>query len=340
MTPVSVIIPVFDCAAHLREAVESVLAQETQGVGEILLVDDGSTDGSAAVAEAFALSRPDLISVLRHPDRGNHGPGATRNLGIEAARSPLVCFLDGDDYWLPERLDGALRVLADAPDVDAVVDLSSYRFENEEDEALLRPLPLFPPDAFTWVSRDDFFDGFTSGRILWNVNSIVVRRAAFARCGLFGTSRLHQDTHLWLRMAASLAIRPSPTGRPVSVYRRHASNRYRPFSQQVEAGEQVSWSVVAQREYEYWRSLLVWGEEVGAIPGFLAYVSRRFAWAAGTVGAFREVGEVARRLGRPGLWAHAAMGPFRQFALTRVLRPLRRLLLRLRHGRRPVDPAS
>jgi glycosyltransferase involved in cell wall biosynthesis len=91
---VSVIVPVFNGARFLAECLESLLAQDYPAV-EIVVVDDGSSDGSADVAESFAGAR-----VLRRP---HEGLGATRNAGIHASTGSLIGFCDADDTWKPEK---------------------------------------------------------------------------------------------------------------------------------------------------------------------------------------------------------------------------------------------
>lgn len=94
---ITCVIPVRDGAAHLRTALASVLGQ-TLPPAEVLVVDDASTDDSAAVAERFG----DPVRVLRLPE--NVGPAAARGIGARAATGELVAFLDADDLWEPDRL--------------------------------------------------------------------------------------------------------------------------------------------------------------------------------------------------------------------------------------------
>src|SRR4030042_1119324 len=94
---VSVIIPTYNRAALVAEAVASVLAQTWRDF-EVLVVDDGSTDGTAAALAPFA----GQVTVLHRPSRG--GVSAARNRGIAAARGQWLAFLDSDDLWLPEKL--------------------------------------------------------------------------------------------------------------------------------------------------------------------------------------------------------------------------------------------
>lgn len=100
---VSVIIIVFNGDRYLTEAVDSVLAQSFAD-WELIIADDGSTDQSVEIARSYAARHPDRIVSIAHPDGGNHGMSATRNLGIAAARAALIGFLDCDDVWLPAKL--------------------------------------------------------------------------------------------------------------------------------------------------------------------------------------------------------------------------------------------
>jgi glycosyltransferase involved in cell wall biosynthesis len=94
---VSVIIPTYNRAALVAEAVASVLAQTWRDF-EVLVVDDGSTDHTATALAPFA----GQVRVVRRPSRG--GVSAARNRGIAAARGQWLAFLDSDDLWLPEKL--------------------------------------------------------------------------------------------------------------------------------------------------------------------------------------------------------------------------------------------
>lgn len=112
---VSVILPVYRAEGTLERAVRSVLRQTVPDL-EVLVLDDGSTDGTRAVAEALAGQDP-RVRVL--PSEQNLGVGATRNRGLDAARGTWVALLDADDAWLPTRLE---HMLAASSDVDIVGD--------------------------------------------------------------------------------------------------------------------------------------------------------------------------------------------------------------------------
>ncbi len=112
---VSVIIPAYHAAAFLEDTVGSVLAQTFRDF-ELLIVDDGSTDQTVAIAERFAAAEPGRVRLLRHPGGINRGVSATRNLGIRESRGTWVAFLDADDLWHPEKLARQVSFMQTQPD--------------------------------------------------------------------------------------------------------------------------------------------------------------------------------------------------------------------------------
>lgn len=107
--------PVLNGAVYLRQAIQSVLRQDTTSPWELLIIDDGSTDGSIDLARRYAAIFPDRIHVLRHPDGGTYGASAARNLGLDHATGKVIAFLDADDVWLPHMLSAQLALLAQHP---------------------------------------------------------------------------------------------------------------------------------------------------------------------------------------------------------------------------------
>jgi glycosyltransferase involved in cell wall biosynthesis len=106
---VSVIIPTYNRSGLIGRAIKSVLAAMSPG-DEVLVIDDGSTDDTAAVVRSFG----DAIRYIRIE---NSGPGAARNLGIRLAECPLVAFLDSDDEWLPDKMELQRKVMERFPEV-------------------------------------------------------------------------------------------------------------------------------------------------------------------------------------------------------------------------------
>ena len=103
----------------LAEAIESVIAQ-TYDNWELLLVDDGSTDGSMAIAQQYAAQYPDRIRYLTHPNRQNLGMSASRNLGKTEAKGKYISPIDGDDVWMPKKLEQQVAILEAQPEAAMV----------------------------------------------------------------------------------------------------------------------------------------------------------------------------------------------------------------------------
>jgi len=122
---VSVVIPFRNPGAFFREAIESVIAQ-TYTSWELILVDDASSDGSSAIAHEYAARDPARIRVTRHANDANLGASATRNAGIRLARGELIAFLDGDDIWLPHKLEAQVELLGSHPGVGMLYGETEY----------------------------------------------------------------------------------------------------------------------------------------------------------------------------------------------------------------------
>jgi glycosyltransferase involved in cell wall biosynthesis len=122
---VSVICIFHDNAPFLAEAIDSVLAQDYADF-ELLLCDDGASDGSSEIARGHAERHPDRIRYLEHPGHANRGMSATRNLGLAQARGEFVAVIDGDDRWWPGKLSGQVAILDAHPEVGMVS--GAYRY--------------------------------------------------------------------------------------------------------------------------------------------------------------------------------------------------------------------
>lgn len=183
---VSVIIPAYNAGAFIRAAVESVLSQTYQDI-EVLVIDDGSTDETAAVIQSFG-------SRLRYISQSNSGPSAARNRGILDSSGEILAFLDADDMWTPSFLELQLAALSARPDVGAVYAWAQFVDEHGQ--------PL--ADSFC-----PGLDGVTLRRLLLGGDSILlsavaIRRESFQKVGVFDPAlRQAEDWDLFLRMLAA-----------------------------------------------------------------------------------------------------------------------------------------
>ena len=144
---ISAIVPVYNGAATLAEAVASILAQ-TGAALDVWIVDDGSTDGTADLAARLA-AQSERVTVLR---QANAGAAAARNAGLARARGDLLAFLDADDLWTPGRLVAQVAALDADPSLDAVFGYAeqfvSPELSEAERAALVcppEPLPAYHP---------------------------------------------------------------------------------------------------------------------------------------------------------------------------------------------------
>jgi glycosyltransferase involved in cell wall biosynthesis len=122
---VSVVAIFLNAEQFIQEAIESVFAQ-TYDNWELLLVDDGSSDASTAVARRYAEQYPERVCYLEHPGRQNRGASASRNLGIRHAEGEYIALLDVDDVWLPHKLEQQVAIMESQPEAAMVYGLSEY----------------------------------------------------------------------------------------------------------------------------------------------------------------------------------------------------------------------
>ena len=135
---VSVVIIVFNGERFLAEAIRSVFAQSC-AAWELLLVDDGSSDGSTSIARHYADEYPERVRYLEHPGHANQGMSASRNLGIRSARGTYIGFLDADDVWFAHTLQEQVAILEAHPDAAMVYGPIQWWYswtEKPEDRAL------------------------------------------------------------------------------------------------------------------------------------------------------------------------------------------------------------
>jgi len=186
--PVSIVIPTYNSASFIGAAVDSCLAQ-TYPNCEIIVVDDGSTDGTRDLLTARYGER---IRYLYQP---NAGPSAARNAGIRAARGAFIQFCDADDQLLPSKVERCMEVFQQEPDLGVVY----TRYQHVEVDGKT-PAPLTDPPL---LSGDIFCDLLLSNGNAILTSATLVRREALLDVGLFD-ERLWcgEDWDLFLRLAS------------------------------------------------------------------------------------------------------------------------------------------
>ena len=206
MTPplISCIVPVFNGERYLREALDSILAQTYRPL-EIIVADDGSTDGTAAIVASYR-------EQVRYLSQPNAGPAAARNLGLGATKGEFVAFLDADDLWHPEKLARQMARFQARPDLDVCIThvRNFWIPELIEEAALYRVHPRLT----------DAVPGYTTVTLL-------ARRTLFDTVGRFNSALQHGDSTEWFLRAVEhgvvMELLPD-----VLLYRRlHHGNRTR-----------------------------------------------------------------------------------------------------------------
>jgi glycosyltransferase involved in cell wall biosynthesis len=187
---VSVVIPLYNKEDYIAPALRSVMSQTFRDY-EIIVVNDGSTDGSEKAVTPFL----DRVVLIR---QANAGAGAARNRGIAAARGTLIAFLDADDLWLPDKLRSQTDYLASRPDVQwcGVNWLGIPKGGLDKKNA-----PPIPPRLEAWMTVEDWFAASNARRGL-GTSGVMIRRGVFDAVGLFDERIFSgQDADLWMRIA-------------------------------------------------------------------------------------------------------------------------------------------
>lgn len=179
---ISAVVPCYNGSAYLEEALSSI-ASQTRAADEVVVVDDGSTDGSAELAERWG------ATVVRHGV--NRGEGAARNTGWRAAAGDAVAWLDADDSWRPRHLEVVAALLERHPEVGCAYG-AVQRF-GLDDQVFLGPIPVGEPRE---VLRDAFWSWIHPC-----IGCIVRRDALEAIGGYDERGRISVDFDLWLRLA-------------------------------------------------------------------------------------------------------------------------------------------
>lgn len=208
MPQVSVVIPAYNAAPYVVGALDSVLAQTFRDF-EVLVVDDGSTDGTAELVVAYG-------NDVRCIRQSNSGVAAARNRGIEASRGRYVAFLDADDMWLRDKLARQLTALRERPSARACYTAFAFSDEN-----------LVP----SWVQRSRrraslVDDLLLLGNVVGTPSTVICERDLVLEVGGFDPAlSLGADWDLWLRLA--LRTEFAYIDEPLVRYRIHGANMSR-----------------------------------------------------------------------------------------------------------------
>lgn len=224
----SVVIPCYNGAAYLRETLASVLAQTYQPI-EVLVIDDGSTDNSAAIANEFGPP----VRVIQQP---NQGGSVARNRGIDEAQGDWIAFLDADDLWLPEKLERQVRLIR--PDINAVA-CAIYVTDR---------LPLDGNDYEIWgQSPDSFTLGATiRGQNGVHISTLLVNKKVPARF----PAHVQTSEDAVYKLELIRQANPLVVTQACAIYRIHTDSQYRTTAdvQYLSTNLMIGWYLSARSE--------------------------------------------------------------------------------------------
>ena len=302
---VTVVMPVHNAERYVEQAVRSVLASDLRDL-ELLVLDDGSTDRSAAIVRAIEDPRVQLISL-----KASGGPSRPRNHGIAQARAPYVALLDADDLMKSDKLSRAVEALEAHP--QAAIAFADYE-RIDDDGALLQGSTLtgYPqfqglkssPAANGWrlIEQPEFARGLLYENFI-GTSGVILRRRTLEEIGTFDESLSYsEDRDLWFRLAhrcaalyhagighsyriaaGSLSLRPgSHQARSRIETLRRERARWGPSAERRQVDRLIAENLAAVA-YEYRRS----GERLASVRTFLQAlaVSPDARWLRGALGS-------------------------------------------------------
>lgn len=216
MTALSVVIPLYNKATHIGRTLRSVLAQ-TAPPDEILVVDDGSTDGGWEVVESFDAFR---IKLIRQP---NHGVSRARNQGVEESRGELIAFLDADDVWKPGFLAAIGNLRRQFPQAGAYA--TNYEIVKPNGKKYNPNFNIFPEGTMEGLIcnyvKTTILNNFVQP--VWTSAVVIPKRILQEIGGFRESANRDEDIDVWLRIALRYPI--AWTKEAMAIYHMDAENR-------------------------------------------------------------------------------------------------------------------
>jgi glycosyltransferase involved in cell wall biosynthesis len=263
MTKVSVIIPAYNVARHIRGTLDTVFGQTYRDF-EIIVVDDGSTDETVAILKSYG-------DRVRWAVQQHQGQAYALNRGVGMAQGEYLAYFDADDIMSSTKLEKQVRYLDEHPDVDVVyTDMRVTRANGESYVKQYRPVDPFFLLQYCCISRI----------------TVMHRRACLERLGPFdGSITGSDDWDMWVRM--SECCRMAHIGEALSEYRLHGENISFRRKNQLNHVRRMRWEIVRRacqrRGRPFWLRAMVLSARSYLLVGSIPFISARFPrlWGAG-----------------------------------------------------------
>lgn len=254
---ISVIIPVYNAERFLEKAVNSAL--QFSEVKEVLLIEDKSPDNSLEICKQLA-AKDSRVKVFQHSDQGNHGAGASRNLGLMKASQDFIAFLDSDDYYLPNRFDAEKEIFKDRK-IEGVFGALGTEFLSEKGQKEFQE--KFKETTLTTVKYsaegNAVFEGLMNPKntfgTFFHLNTITIRKEALKKANLkFNENlRVHQDQDFITKLAYHLYLKTGNITSPIAIRGVHDDNRITKIK--------LYSTEYNTRQNLLWNSLWTWAKE-------------------------------------------------------------------------------
>lgn len=271
MMTISVIIPVYNAGKFLNKAVASAL--QFDEVTEILLIEDCSTDNSLEICQKLAENNP-KIHLWQHPDLGNHGAGATRNLGLEKVSEEFVAFLDADDYYLPNRFDCEKELFKNEK-IDGVFGAIGTEFLTEKGKKEFQE--KFKNTQLTTVKKHaegkEIFYGLLGldkdFGTFFSLIALTVRTKSLKKNHLKFNEKLrvHQDSDFIIKLAYHCFLKSGSIDEAISIRGVHDDNRITKIKIYSEKYN--------QRQLLLWNSVHDWAKNKSMGPKYFQHILLR-----------------------------------------------------------------
>lgn len=197
MLSFTVVIPLYNKAIYIKKSLYSTLNQQYKNF-EVIVVDDGSTDGGGNIVRQAG---DDRVRLIRQK---NQGVSAARNKGIKNAKNSLIAFLDADDEWKSNHLEVLAGLAAKFPKMGAYA--TAYRKKEEDGRSWIPDFKAISPESREGIVQDYFKAACSGPEIMWT-SAVAVWKEVFAKIGDFRIDiRNGEDADMWLRIALKYPI--------------------------------------------------------------------------------------------------------------------------------------
>jgi len=257
---ISIIVPVYNAEKFVSQAVESALLFEE--VYEVILVEDKSPDNALLVCQALA-EKHSRVKLYQHPDKANHGAGASRNLGIQNATGDFIAFLDADDYYLPNRFDAEKELFKNEAVEGVYGAIGVHYYSEKAKEQYYRVFGDRLTTVYKKHDPKDVFPGQLNMRGtfgLFSIDALTIRKSALKKMEFFFKThlKLHQDTEFLFRLSYYLDLYPGILDKAVAIRGVHENNRIT----KVDSGEVKP----ATTRVVLWKEVNHWAEHEATLP--------------------------------------------------------------------------